>query len=650
MATSTVYDVRLRYLLEDRATGGLGRMERQLDKTSKSAGLLSAGLGKLAGVVGVGMLANAGRKAFISFNSDMEQMVTTMAGMIQLSSDTGWTDSFKMAGDMVGKLQEKAKASVGTTQEFVKMAQMLTQPILSAGGAMADLENLTAASVVGSKALGIEAETAARDVGQALRGVFNSQDQFTGAILGSKGFQGEEGRKRFNEMEGAARMRVLSEALSQDALSNLAKAQEQTFDGIFSTLQDNLQMTFGKAGLPLFKAIGEEIQRWNTWIDGNQDTVQRLVTELGTGLSEVFGVVKDAVGFMVDNAGTLTTLAKVWATVRAGKAIGGLLGGGLASGGNLLQRMGGGLLSKGFDTMGIKAASAGASLASLGSTIASRLLPGIGLAVVAFEGIYAWWKKSRQDEETARKRMALDTATKQMLDVQQRRESALRAKGELTGALSKAQIEQLTGSAVSDAIGPLERAKLQGFTRPGERAGTMEGAAPLRAGELDRLSPFGRVRVELAQKVLEETDRDLIDAQRALLKFAVDEKLISENRGRWSIDAVRFQKEIRDRMELTSDEWSRVASQIFSMERELQRGTIDIRDLFGLKYGQGDEDDMLIPRAMPDSMTSKPKVNVTIQRIEVQSDDPDRFVFGMVSAFQDAAKNPSSAMDTFREG
>jgi hypothetical protein len=46
----------------------------------------------------------------------------------------------------------------------------------------------------------------------------------------------------------------------------------------------------------------------------------------------------------------------------------------------------------------------------------------------------------------------------------------------------------------------------------------------------------------------------------------------------------------------------------------------------------------------------KPKVNVTIQRIEVQSDDPDRMAFGLVSAFRDAAKNPSAAISAMREG
>ncbi len=46
----------------------------------------------------------------------------------------------------------------------------------------------------------------------------------------------------------------------------------------------------------------------------------------------------------------------------------------------------------------------------------------------------------------------------------------------------------------------------------------------------------------------------------------------------------------------------------------------------------------------------KPSVKVTINRIEVQSDDPDRMAFGLVEAFRDAARNPSHAFDTLREG
>jgi hypothetical protein len=61
--------------------------------------------------------------------------------------------------------------------------------------------------VVAAKALGVEWEAAARDIDQALRGQFHSTDQFTGKLLGSAGFKGEAGRKRFNAMSAESASR-----------------------------------------------------------------------------------------------------------------------------------------------------------------------------------------------------------------------------------------------------------------------------------------------------------------------------------------------------------------------------------------------------------------------------------------------------------
>jgi hypothetical protein len=56
------------------------------------------------------------------------------------------------------------------------------------------------------------------------------------------------------------------------------------------------------------------------------------------------------------------------------------------------------------------------------------------------------------------------------------------------------------------------------------------------------------------------------------------------------------------------------------------------------------------PTGAHKNIADKPKVNVTINRIEVQSDDPDRMAFGLIESFRDAAKNPSSALASLREG
>jgi hypothetical protein len=50
------------------------------------------------------------------------------------------------------------------------------------------------------------------------------------------------------------------------------------------------------------------------------------------------------------------------------------------------------------------------------------------------------------------------------------------------------------------------------------------------------------------------------------------------------------------------------------------------------------------------NMAGKPTFNLNISRIEVQSDDPDRFAFGLVEGFKDAVKNPSQSRFAVREG
>lgn len=73
--------------------------------------------------------------------------------------------------------------------------------------------------------------------------------------------------------------------------------------------------------------------------------------------------------------------------------------------------------------------------------------------------------------------------------------------------------------------------------------------------------------------------------------------------------------------------------------------------------GSGPQSD-LMSRMDPSQATQlakieKPKINVTINRIEVATDDPDRFVMRMVGAFRNAAKNPSgigSSLHALGEG
>jgi hypothetical protein len=335
---STVYDVRVRYTMDDRAGKATSKMVGQTKALGAEVEKTRKGYLGLGAAVVSAFGARMAGKALIGFNSTVEDTKNQIAGMLALTKKTDLSAELGNADRLFGNLQKRANTLPGTTMEYARMAGMLTQPIIDAGLGMKDLEDLTINSVVGAKALGVEWQAAARDVDQALRGQYHSVDVFTGKLLGSIGYKGEEGRAKFNAMGADKRAAELKRALTQKQLTQLAAAQGQTFSGALSTLQDSLEQFVGKIGVPLFKAITAELKNWNQWIDQNTDKVDAIAKSIGQGLVDGFTFVKDTLSFLVSHADLFITIGKVWAGVK----LGGMLGSGIASiGGGAAGRAGG---------------------------------------------------------------------------------------------------------------------------------------------------------------------------------------------------------------------------------------------------------------------------------------------------------------------
>ena len=183
MANSTVYEVRLAMVMEDKATKPMRRLDAQLAKTSKSAGGLGRQFKRLAAGAGAYFGIRAGVKHLIGFNASMEQAKIQMTGMIQLSTRMDQAAASSQAIKLVDTLQQKAKLSVGTTKDMVDMASLITRPVLAAGIGMDKLADFTAQAVVASRAFGIESGMAARDIEAALMGQLRSVDRFSRALL-----------------------------------------------------------------------------------------------------------------------------------------------------------------------------------------------------------------------------------------------------------------------------------------------------------------------------------------------------------------------------------------------------------------------------------------------------------------------------------
>lgn len=555
---TTTYDVITRYLVDDKSTTPVMKITREvqtLERSAASAGSSMGILGKLGGVVAGYLGFQQANKSLIQFNSGMEQAKITMAGLMAQAGRGTYAANMEQANTLVKQMQLDARASIGTTEDFVQMASMLVQPLTMAGASMENLRDLTKQTVVASKSMGIEASVAARDIDQAIRGTYRSVDPFSGKVLTPMGYGGEEGRRKFNQLSMQQRLAEIRRGLGSQAIADMAKAQETSFAGASSTFVDNLQMTFGKVGIPLFKGLTAELNRWNTWLDKNQVLVDKIAQDLGGKLLTAAIAFKDAVAFAAEH----------WK-----------------------QMLG--------------AATAIKSIGILTSLSAMSQTAGGTAAAAAAGGFFP---------------------------------KTLGGAGGFAGQLA---VTGIVASAIyigaTSLVDYLE--KRQQFSI--NQTGTADSAVEmLTAGKINTLRQYMQ-----AQGLSSETgfNREAFTTMMEQANLAT--------RGKWADALGLHQKGNGVYHDWQTDPEALGEAMAKKFVSVIQEWNPD-HSMLGTGSGLGWMDKYNVPYAK----VEKPKINVTINRIEVATDDPDRFVMKMVGAFRDAAKNPSgvgSALHTLREG
>lgn len=646
MSTTTIYDVKIRYSVDGRGAAGVRGLTNEVKTLGRESGRASALFNRIgaaaAGVFGI----REGYKALIGFNSTVQDTKQQVAGMLALTKKTDLADQVAVADRLYANLQRRAKALPGTTSEYTQMLGSITQPITDAGGGLKDLEDMTVNSVVAAKALRVQWDAAARDIDQALRGQFHSTDQFTGKILGSVGYKGEEGREKYNAMSADQRLEVLRGALLQKQLTQLANAQGESFGGMLSTLQSTVQEFFGKVGLPLFKAISAELKRWNVWLDDNTDKVDAFAQKLGDGLVKGFGVVKNVVGFLVDHADELLMIGKVWGAVKLTSMASDFVGGIAGKGAGLMS-----WLSANDRRRGSDSGTAGAE----GGTFFSggyNYTPGASNKI-GFKG-------AMENADLLSKSLAVGYTIGTIInDGNKLGDSfvgAARLNGEVLDITDKTTAKfyelQRSMDALKDAT---DRAAAGGGARAVTNlvaGGTLESQKANAIGDYLTAIAAGENRYAMT-KLMYGKSLGLKDEEFTAQSKTAYQQKAGFYQGRGDIVGLEANIAMQGAMMLMTDLQRKTLDQDKAMTdvstyiaQHLDKGNESLTDMLHLVLGA--TEDPTGKKSM--KMSQKPNVNVTIQRIEVQSEDPDRYAFGLVEAFRTAVKNPSQAVRTIREG
>ena len=544
---TTTYDVQTRYLLKDQVSGSAAHMTGALRASANEARGLDSTLKSLA-VAAAGLFGiREMKKHLIDFNSEMEQAKLTTAGFMAMSGLGTFNDNLGEADALVKQYTLDARASIGTTADFVDMSKMMTAAVTRSGGSMKDLHDITKGMVISSKALGFAPQIAAIEATEALMGNVTIRNRYAQYLLGSIGYGDETGRSRYQQLSTEKRLSELKRSLGGAWLKDLASAQEHSMLGATSTFMDNAQLAAMRAGKALFDAIKVDLNQWNEYLIKNGDKIDHIAEVVGHDLVTGFKAIKDVTVFIYDH---WKALALIYAGFKIPGMVAGFTGG-LAGG---LGGVGG-------------AAMAGGTIGPWGAAIVSA---GTMLAAVIIDAIKQGKMQASYDEKMAAN-------------------YGVGVKGGTIDAFISASEKFQTAKTAQERDEATRLVRAFGHNQDIANAGQLESAAGNWTAEQ---------RTRMAKIMGKKGGEDSWAAMRLSYGWTSVEDL------RAAIDGSRLVQIL---------------------------GTIPY-NMMDDKFGWN-----MMDHLNPEGTGKKPPVKVTINRIEVVSDDPDRFAFGLDELVQTAA-------------
>lgn len=544
--------------------------------------------GLLAGVgVGLAGAFYVGKKYLVDYNSQIDQMRIGLTTVIQSQLHKPFAQARKEADGLFLRMQEVAKKSPATTKDFIEMANAIAPAVAQLGGGVGKIESLSTGAVIAAQAYGFQADVAGRDISQMLRGDVTDRDQLAKLLLGSRGID----KDKFNAMSGSERGRITEEVLNDKSLKDAADRFGDSFQGQLSSLQDQLQITLGEVGKPLVSAITAEFKKWNQWISKNPGIIADWAKTFGRALVDGFQAVKKAVGWIVDNRETIMMIAKVFAAFKIGQLAGGVVGDVIGGLGKL-----------------------GSSLS--GATSAIGLFAGAAMALATWvDDVQSKEIKNKTDMVTVRE------YTEKLYGSGDQYDDNLRHLGRNAradkfirpdGTVDVNKLVQMNGARNSADV---ERG-MTGVTEAG--FWQTINKTQMSKEEAERMIATGSFRGMDYGRTSQDSEAVVIRQIAALTLAAAETQQ----------EAAKRQLEAASLAMFNGDMFQNMLG-IFGMSNKNIADQLEGGWKEGAKTGD---------------------MNVTINKIEVASEDPDRFVFGMNRAFERAAQNRTQAKNAIAEG
>lgn len=675
MGSSTTYAVNVKYTLQDRASAGIKGMGETVSKVANGVFSLKNAL-LAAGSVAI---FHKAKTALIDFNQEMFDLKNSMRTVMEMNMHLPIQKAAIEADKLFLRFQEIAKTSPLMTSDFMEMAQALAPVISTAGGGVGKLQRMTEGALKASLAYGIRPDQMAMDIQEMLNGAVRLTSRTALPLVAATGLD----RHAFNAKPMAERAKLTEDVIFSRSVLDASNRAAHSLKGETSTIKDNLQIAFGEAGKPLMAQLTKDFARINEWIRDNPKKIEDWTKSFATALTTAFNAFKDIGEWFIKHGSTLLSMGKAFLVYKATAMAAGMLPGLVKSGAGFLnsrrERYREGYSSAGY--RGDSWDSNGNYVAGRGGSIKDGLLAALGL-----DGVAGWLRDRRAGWRQGRGWGYHDGAPDGSNDSY----GMFGRKGTigegLAGAFKGVSFNMASlipslatattlisafGAAVSLATSFLSdnNSIEEQNKRNRENALSLEqaiGDYPALRARRDTLNtmmgPDGMFRngsSELKQRLLNERNSinsQLYDPEKiGLILRKLDED--STSHGGLSLknmaldDTGLLSKKILAWLPQTADtdhmkENTEIMKKIGAFFDTFQNIPADQRRLalqyaFPAQFGT--------PNPMPEvaegwgGNPTKPEINVTIQKVEVASEDPDRFVYDLVNMAEQATKHSTQS-------
>lgn len=559
MSASTVYDVKIQYSLDDKASAALGHLGAKADEAAHHVSGIVDTLKMMGALFLGGEVLHKGKELFIDLNSELQQMKISMASVMSYNLGTSFDAAADSTERLISGWQKFSEVTTMTGMEVANFGKDMATAVFAVGGSINDLDDITKkGSVIGKLLSAGHAgglQYAQLEFKELLMGNLRKTEQLNQQLmvpfLRQKGID----EKEWNKLDPSKRLSLFKEAISSPAWQSAIDKQAKSFEGVFSTLEHKVQMLGMEVGKELFGALGKEIEEINQWLNTHPGELEAFAKKFSSALVDGFNAVKSAIKFVVDHKGTFELLGAALLM----RGMGGSMGGGAGLVG-MLGPLGG--MAPNFKAM---AQGGDEFVAKLGGMTAALSQAAVGLTM-----LYAGLQFLAERLDQVHKERVEGTYTDQALIASRTKERAKLESAMASGDRVKAlQIASDTVQILS-GMGAFNKA-----------TGAYDESKAL-AG-LNKANVFG-------------------STQTAFLAYA------------------------------------REAVDVYAQYHT--------RPNFSPGFNPGGLD----PTKGNAPTGKSTNVAITIHKVEVASDDPDRFVFGLTKAAEKANRNPTQAEAAVRGG